>query len=66
MSIKTGLLFFLTFCSITTPISGIIDDYRVMENYKKNWKVSLLTLWLRISTQKRINGKYNNCSLEIH
>ena len=35
MSIKTGLFFFLTFCCIITPISGIINYYYVMENWKK-------------------------------
>ena len=27
--------FFLTFCCIITPISGIIDHYYIMENWKK-------------------------------
>ena len=36
MSIKTGLFFFLTFCCIITPISGIIDSYFVIENFFKN------------------------------
>ena len=35
MSIKTNLFFFLTFCCINTPISGIIDYYCIMENQKK-------------------------------
>ena len=35
MNIKIGLFFFLTFCCITTPISGIINYYYVMENWKK-------------------------------
>ena len=38
MSIKTGLLFFLTFCCINTTISGIIDHYCIMENFKKSGK----------------------------
>ena len=29
MSIKTGLFFFLTFCSIITPVSGFINYYYV-------------------------------------
>ena len=33
MNIKTGLFFFLTFCCIITPISGIINYYNVL---KKN------------------------------
>ena len=33
MSIKTGLLFFLTFCCIIIPIFGIIDHYYIMENF---------------------------------
>ena len=36
MSIKTGLFFFLTFFCIITPISGIIDHYCIMENFKKS------------------------------
>ena len=36
MSIKTGLFFFLTFCCIITPISGIIDHYCIWENFLKN------------------------------
>ena len=35
MSIKTGLFFFLSFCCIITPISGIINHYYVMENLGK-------------------------------
>ena len=35
MSIKTNLFFFLTLCCIITPISGIIDHYCIMKNYKK-------------------------------
>ena len=35
MSIKTGLFFFLSFCCIITPISGIINHYCVMENLGK-------------------------------
>ena len=35
MNIKTGVFFFLTFCCIITPISGIINHYYVMENFKK-------------------------------
>ena len=35
MSIKTGLFFFLTFHCIITPISGIINYYDDMENWKK-------------------------------
>ena len=35
MSIKTGLLFFLTFRCIIFPIFGIIDHYCIMENLKK-------------------------------
>ena len=35
MSIKTCLFFFLTFCCIITPISGIINYYYIMENRKK-------------------------------
>ena len=36
MRIKTGLFFFLLFCCIITPISGIIDRYCITENIKKN------------------------------
>ena len=36
MSIKTGVFFFLTFCSIFTPISGNIDHYCIMQNLKKS------------------------------
>ena len=36
MSIKTGLFFFLTFCCIIIPISGIIDHYCIMEILKKS------------------------------
>ena len=35
MSIKTGLFFFLTFCCIIAPVSGIIDHYCIMENSKR-------------------------------
>ena len=35
MSIKTGLFFFLTFCCIIIPISGNIDPYCIMKNFKK-------------------------------
>ena len=38
MSIKTSVLFFLTFCCIITPISGITNSYYVMENRKKSAK----------------------------
>ena len=39
MSIKTGICFFLTFCCIITPISGIIDQYCIMEKiFKKSGK----------------------------
>ena len=34
MGIKKGLFFFLTFCCITAPISGIINYYYVMESRK--------------------------------
>ena len=36
-SIKTGFIFFLTFCFIITPISGIMNYYcyYVMENWGK-------------------------------
>ena len=33
MSIKTGLLFFLTFYCIIIPIFGITDHYCIMENF---------------------------------
>ena len=36
MSIKTGLFFFLTFCCINIPISGIVDHYCNMEKFLKN------------------------------
>ena len=36
MSIKTGLFFFLTFCCIIIPISGILDHYCNMEKLFKN------------------------------
>ena len=36
MSINTGLFFFLTFCRIITPISGIIDHYCIMEDLIKS------------------------------
>ena len=41
ISINTGLFFFLTFCCIITPISGIIDHYCIIEKklrtiYPKN------------------------------
>ena len=37
MRIKTGLFSFRTFCCIvTTPISGVIDHYCIMENFKKS------------------------------
>ena len=35
MSIKTGLLFVLTFCCIITPISDIIGHYCIMESLKE-------------------------------
>ena len=35
MSIKTGLFFFLTFCCIIIPISGILDHYCNMEKVFK-------------------------------
>ena len=35
MNIKTYLFFFLTFCSIITSISGIINHYCIIENKKK-------------------------------
>ena len=35
LSIKTGLFFFLTFCCIIIPISGVIDHYCIMDNFKK-------------------------------
>ena len=35
MSIKAGIFFFLTFCCFITPISGIIDHYCIMKNFKK-------------------------------
>ena len=34
-SIKIGLFFFLTFCSIIAPVSGIIDHYCIMEKFLK-------------------------------
>ena len=38
-SIKTGLFFFLAFCWIITPISGIINYYCYgkLKKKKKNW-----------------------------
>ena len=49
ISIKTGLFFFLIFCCINTPISGIIDHYWIMENFKKSGenKSKLRTLYLK-------------------
>ena len=35
MSVKVGLFFFLTFCCIIISVSGIIDHYCFMENFKK-------------------------------
>ena len=35
MIIKTGLLLFLTFCCIISQISGVIDHYCIIENFKK-------------------------------
>ena len=34
MSIKTSRFFFLTFCCVITPISGIINHYCIMKNLK--------------------------------
>ena len=34
ISIKTGLFFFLTFCCIIIPISGILDLYCIMKKLK--------------------------------
>ena len=39
MSIKTSLLFFLTFCCIVTPISCITDHYCSIENEKNREKI---------------------------
>ena len=35
MSIKRGIFFFLTFCYIITPISGVIDHYCIIKDFKK-------------------------------
>ena len=35
MSIKTGLLFVLTFCCIITPISDIVGHYCIMGSLKE-------------------------------
>ena len=37
-SIKTDLFFFLIFCCISIPISGIIGHYYIMESLKKSGK----------------------------
>ena len=34
-NVETDLFFFLTFCCIITPISGVMDNYCDMENLKK-------------------------------
>ena len=44
MNIRTGLFFFLTFCFIITPISGIIDHYCIMENEVKKIGLKLETI----------------------
>ena len=36
MGIKTGRFFFLTFCCIITPISGIVNCYGIMKIFLKN------------------------------
>ena len=47
MSIKTVRFFFLTYFCIITPISGIIDHYCIMENFKKSRenKNKLITIY---------------------
>ena len=42
MIVKTSLFFFLTFCCVIIPISGIIDQYCIMGKSKKIGKKNKL------------------------
>ena len=73
MSIKTDLFFFLTFCFISTPISGIIDHYCIMENLKKNrekirtneeqYTLKIMNILRAASIGSNFSGSYKNKSV---
>ena len=61
MSIKTGLFFFLTFCCIITPISGIIDHYCIMENLTTNseqYTLKIMKILRTASLGSNFTGSY--------
>ena len=66
MSIKKGLFFFLTFCCIITSISGIIDHYCILENWKKKRNnKGFLFLYLNIRSVKQNFESFSNTLHEI-
>ena len=71
MSIKTGLFFFLIFCCIMTPISGIVDHYCIITDdvrifYLKPTLTLWMPRWFGINNQGRIyTSRCNICSDQV-